>query len=317
VLSQRAYAKLMLTKFNIKNDVYKMQQALPTLDKRDTARLFRERLEMAMDRAGLSRSALAKRIGVDRSTLSQILSDDGVRLPRADTVAALAVTLQVSLDWLLGLAEEGQFTADIMERSPEISPHARTVVDENLVRWHADAVGYKIRYVPTSLPDQVKIAEVIQYEYLETDSDTTIQAIRRSRDRLDYVRQPGTDVEVCTSVQALRDFADGTGVWRDLPTEVRRRQLAHIADLIDELYPSVRWYLFDGVRDYAIPVTIFGPKRAAIYAGNMYIVFTTTEHIRALTRRFDELIRHAVVHAHEVPAYARTLIERLDAGETA
>lgn len=291
-----------------------MQQSVQLHDKRDVARLFRERLETAMERAGLSRSAVARRIGVDRSTLSQILSDEGVRLPRADTVAALAVTLQVSLDWLLGLAEEGQFTADIMERSPEISPHNRTVADENLLRWHAEAAGYKIRYVPSGLPDQVKIPEVIEHEYLETGATTADQAIRRSRDRLDYVRQPETDVEICTSIQSLQDFADGTGVWRALPTEVRRRQLTHIAELVDELYPSVRWYLFDGVRDYAIPVTIFGPKRAAIYAGNMYIVFTTTEHIRVLTRRFDDLIRHAVVHAHEIPTYARTLIERLDKG---
>ena len=290
-----------------------MQHTLQPQDKRDVARLFRERLEAAMERAGLSRSAVAKRIGVDRSTLSQILSDEGVRLPRADTVAALAVTLQVSLDWLLGLAEEGQFTADIMERSPEISPHNRNAADENLLRWHAEAAGYKVRYVPSSLPDQVKIPEVTAYEF-QTDAWTADQAIRRSRDRLEYVRQPETDVEICTSVQAMRDFADGTGIWRDLPVEIRRQQLTHIADLIDELYPSVRWYLFDGVRDYAIPVTIFGPKRAAIYAGDMYIVFTTTEHIRVLTRRFDELIRHAVVHAHEIPAYMRTLIDRLDKG---
>lgn len=294
-----------------------MQHTLQPQDKRDVARLFRERLETAMERAGLSRSAVARRIGVDRSTLSQILSDDGVRLPRADTVAALAVTLQVSLDWLLGLAEEGQFTADIMERSPEISPHSRTEVDENLLRWHAEATGYKIRYIPSGLPDQVKLPEISAFEYLETGAITADQAIRRSRDRLEYVRQPETDVEICTSVQSLRDFAEGTGVWRDLPLEIRRRQLTHIADLIDELYPSVRWYLFDGARDYAIPVTIFGPKRAAIYAGNMYIVFTTTEHIRVLTRRFDDLIRHAVVHAHEIPAFARTLIERVDEGKAA
>ncbi|WP_420565967.1 helix-turn-helix domain-containing protein [Thalassobaculum sp.] len=291
-----------------------MQHSLQPADKRDVARLFRERLAVAMDRAGLSRSAVAKRIGVDRSTLSQILSDEGVRLPRADTVASLAVTLQVSLDWLLGLAEEGQFTADIMERSPEISPHNRTVADENLLRWHAEAAGYKIRYVPTSLPDQVKIPEVIAYEYQEPGGSLADQAMRRSRDRLEYVRQPETDVEICTSIQCVRDFADGSGIWRDLPLEVRRRQLTHIADLVDELYPSVRWVLFDGVRDYAIPVTIFGPKRAAIYAGDMYIVFTTTEHIRVLTRRFDELIRHAVVHAHEIPAYMRTLIDRIDKG---
>jgi transcriptional regulator with XRE-family HTH domain len=281
--------------------------------KRDVARLFRERLEEAMSRAGMTRAAVARRIGIDRSTLSQILSDDGLRLPRADTVAALAVTLQVSLDWLLGLAEEGQFTADILERSPEITPRTRSPSDENLLRWHAEAVGYKIRYVPTGLPDQVKIPEVTAHEYRGMGDSSPDQAMQRARDRLDYVRQPETDVEICTSVQTLEDFAFGHGIWKELPPDVRRAQIEHIAGLTQELYPTVRWVLFDGVQDYAIPVTIFGPKRAAIYAGNMYIVFTTTEHIRVLTRRFDDLIRNAVVHAHEIPDFARALLKRMEA----
>ena len=88
----------------------------------------------------------------------------------------------------------------------------------------------------------------------------------------------------------------------------------HIADLIDELYPSLRWYLYDGRPEYAVPVTIFGPKRAALYAGNMYLVFTTTEHIRVLTRRFDDLIRRAVIQAHEVPAFVRRQIAELKGG---
>src|SRR3546814_17966479 len=91
-------------------------------DKRFTVQLFRERLEQAMDRAGTSRAELARRIGVDRSTLSQILSRDSVRLPRADTVAPMAGTLPVSLDWLLGLSEGHQLCADILAPAPALPP---------------------------------------------------------------------------------------------------------------------------------------------------------------------------------------------------
>jgi hypothetical protein len=137
------------------------------------------------------------------------------------------------------------------------------------------------------------------------------QAMRRSLDRLDYARQPETDIEICTSIQMLRGFVLGQGIWEDLDIEIRIRQLTHIADLIDELYPSLRWYLYDGRSEYAVPVTIFGPKRAALYVGNMYLVFTTTDHIRVLTRRFDDLIRRAVIQAHEVPAFVRRQIDEL------
>lgn len=267
-----------------------------------------------MDRAGMTRAALARRIGVDRSTLSQILSAEAVRLPRADTAAAMAVALQVSLDWLMGLSGEEQYGADILERAPEISHRVRAPEDENLRRWYQEAAGYKIRYVPSNLPDPVKIDEIVAFEYREAEAQRTDQAIRRTRDQLDYARQPETDVEIVSSIQGLREFALGHGIWQTLPAEVRCQQLQHIADLVDELYPSLRWFLYDASTNYAAPVTIFGPQRAALYAGNMYLVFTTTEHIRALTRRFDDLIRRAVVQAHEIPSFARDLVAAFDRG---
>ena len=65
--------------------------------------------------------------------------------------------------------------------------------------------------------------------------------------------------------------------------------------LVDELYPTFRWFLFDGSRRYAAPVTVFGPKRAALYLGQLYLVLTSAEHVRTLSRHFDSLIRDADV----------------------
>ena len=60
------------------------------VDKRDRAALFRTRLATAIALAGSSQSKLARDTGVDRSTLSQLLRDDGARLPNAQLVAACA-----------------------------------------------------------------------------------------------------------------------------------------------------------------------------------------------------------------------------------
>jgi hypothetical protein len=77
--------------------------------------------------------------------------------------------------------------------------------------------------------------------------------------------------------------------------------------LLDELYPTFRWFLYDGLKRYSAPLTIFGPKRVAIYLGNMYFVFNSTEHIRVLTRHFDELIRVAVVQPPDVIDFLKKL----------
>src|SRR3546814_2183046 len=103
----------------------------------------------------------------------------------------------------------------ICRRAPE---------DEDLRRWYAEASGYKIRYVPTNLPDPLKIPEVVEHEYREAQGLTPDQAMRRSLDRLDYARQPETDIEICTSIQMIRGFVLGQGIWEELDREVRIRQ---------------------------------------------------------------------------------------------
>jgi hypothetical protein len=84
-----------------------------------------------------------------------------------------------------------------------------------------------------------------------------------------------------------------------------------MANLLDDLYPSFRLYLYDGRARYSVPYTIFGTIRAAIYVGDMYLVLNATDSVRTLTRHFDTLIRAAVVNAHEAAAFARELAGHL------
>ena len=277
------------------------------LDRRDFARAFRDRLVEALDRAGMSRAALARSVGIDRSTLSLLLSDETDRLPRADTAAAIANALQVSLDWLLGLSNEADLGADIHPETLEIAPSSQTPLDERLNRWLEEAVGYKIRYVPTTIPDLAKTDSVLQHEYRHFAVKSADQAIALSQRKLAFARLPETDMEICTPLQAITGFAHGQGMWSALPRAARLAQLDRLIALVQELYPTLRLYLFDGLTHYSVPYTIFGPKRVAIYAGQMYLVFNTQEHIRVLTRHFDDLVRAAVVNSAGAGGYLRRL----------
>jgi transcriptional regulator with XRE-family HTH domain len=280
------------------------------MNKRDISRVFRARLLEENARRQLSSAQLAGRAGVDRSTLTQLLTGAGTRLPRADTVAAVASVLQVSLDWLLGLSGEERLGAVVLEESLQITPRASSPVDKDLTRWHEEAAGYKIRYVPSSLPDLLKIEEIMRHEYRDYTVKTADQAIAASHDRLAYARLPETDVEICLALQALEDFARGSGIWVGLDLEVRRKQLLHMSEVLHAQYPSLRLYLFDGREYYSVPYTVFGPLRASIFVGQMYFVFNTTEHIRALARHFDDLIKAAVVQASDASGFMRELCDR-------
>ena len=284
------------------------------MDRREVASQFRARLAEAMQRAGISQSLLARRIGVDRSTLSQLLSGDSDRLPRADTVAGLAGQLQVSLDWLLGLSQERRLGAEILHESLEIAPSPDAPVNPGLEGWFEEAVGYKIRHVPTTLPDLFKTDEVLRHEYRDFAGLSTDAAIAASQGELAYSRQVDTDTEICAPLQDFQTFARGEGLWRDLDSAARRRQIERLGGLSEELYPGLRLYLYDGLTHYAVPYTIFGPQRVALYAGQLYLVFNTTEHIHTFNRHFDDLIRAAVVQPTEVAGFFAELRGEIDNG---
>jgi len=277
------------------------------MDRRELNRLFRTRLAEAMDRAGINQTNLAAQTGIDRSTLSQLLSQQLDRLPRADTVAALAMALQVSLDWLLGLSHEDTLGADIRTEGLEITTSTGAPIEEGLAQWYEEAFGYKIRYVPASLPDLMNTDVVTQYQYDKSAAKNPDQVIAETVGRLEYTRLPETDVEICMPVQSIEGFARGEAQWDGLNASSRRAQLDHMSILSNELYPGLRLYFYDVQTHYSVPYTVFGNLRAAVYMGQMYFVFNTYEHIRALSRHFDSLIRATVIEAPAASGYLASL----------
>jgi transcriptional regulator with XRE-family HTH domain len=279
------------------------------MDRQHTAESFRARVLELIDRGNESRSAFAARVGMDRSTLSQLLSTDNNRLPRAETVIAIARAEQVSCDWLLGLAQDRQEGTELIRKDMEIESGAGSPMDERLARWHKEATGYKIRYIPTTLPDLLKTEEVIRYEC--PDVKEVRLSVGQVSSRLRYSRQPETEMEVCCAAQTLESFTRGEGVWRGLDRRARRAQIERMIKLTEELYPRFRWSLYDGLSHFSVPVTVFGPQRAVVYVGQLYFVFNMTDHIRVLASHFDGLVKEAVTQPTDMPAFLLELLREV------
>ena len=80
------------------------------LDARAIARVrpldcFGPRLKEAMERGDVSPQDLSRAVGMDRKRIHALRH--GSHLPNAGNLAAIAVALGVSTDWLLGIEDQG------------------------------------------------------------------------------------------------------------------------------------------------------------------------------------------------------------------
>lgn len=281
-----------------------MQQIL---DKRTRAALLRSRLMRAIERAETNQTALARAIGVDRSTISQLLKDEGARLPNAHLVGSCAQALGVSADWLLGLSERPERAADLLATSLTMTEAPRALVDEQIFAWHREAEGYKIRYVPPALPDMLKTRALLNWEYTPHLGRTTEQAINASTDRLNWMRASHSDYEIALPMSEIEAFAGATGYYAGLAPGLRRAQLDLMIGLTEALYPRLRVTLYDARRLYSAPLTVFGPLLAVLYLGRNYLAFRDSDRIAVFTAHFDHLVKEAEITARDIPDHLRRL----------
>jgi transcriptional regulator with XRE-family HTH domain len=279
------------------------------IDKRDRASLFRERLAQSMAERDVTQSGLARSVGVDRSTISQLLGDQGARLPNAQVVAECAAALGVSADWLLGLTERPERLADLLATSLTMTEAPRALVDETIFGWHQEAAGYKIRHVPATLPDMLKTRAMLRWEYEPQLGRTADQAIGASEDRLHLMRRSGSDYEIALPQHELLSFVRAEGYYAGLPATIRRDQIARLRELYIQLYPSLRIYVFDARRVFSAPVTIFGPLLAVLYLGRHYIAFRDNARVTSFSAHFDWLVRESETGARDFNRLIAALVE--------
>ncbi len=284
---------------------------MDSVDKRDRAALFRQRLARAMRDRTSNQSALARQIGVDRSTVSQLLRDGGARLPNAQLVAECARVLGVSADWLLGLSERPERTADILAASVMVTKAPRALIDEQIFDWHREASGYKIRHVPASLPDMLKTDDMLAWEYTPHLGRSAQQAIGATRDRLNWMRANRSDYEIAMPLHEMRAFARAQGYYEGLPAGIRRAQLERFLALNDQLFPGLRLFLYDARRVWSAPITVFGPQLAVLYLGHDYLAFRDSPKVQGFVRHFDWLVRESEVSDRDFPNAIRALLDEV------
>ena len=268
--------------------------------KRDRVDLFRSRLEGATTTVGMSKSELARATGVDRSTIGQLFKKDLTRLPNAQLAADIAGALGVSLDWLMGLSNRPERPAAILASAISVAQAERASSGAQILDWHRESAGSKIRHVPATLPEMLKTEDFIEWEYTTLSPEAVEQVKSEAKGRLDWVMSGEADYEIAMPMHEVTSLAQGSGYYEGLSAAQRQEQLRVIAQHAVDLYPRLRLFLFDAHALYSAPVTIFSNDLAILYVGQCYIALRERQRIMALTDHFDWLVRLCAVGSRDV-----------------
>ena len=261
-----------------------------------------------MSAVGMSKSELARATSVDRSTIGQLFKSDLPRMPNAQLAADIASTLGVSTDWLLGLTNQPDKPVDILASALSLSPAKRTSADMQILDWHRETAGSKVRHVPATLPEMLKTDHMLAWEYSSIPSDVAEQVRTSAKAQFEWVKSGGADYEIAMPAHELTACAEGSGYYATLEPEHRAEQLSLLVQRVDAMFPRLRLFVFDAHQLYSAPVTIFGNRLAILYVGQCYLALREQQRVLALTDHFDWLIRGSTIDARDASQYIRSLM---------
>ncbi|MEM9240535.1 MAG: helix-turn-helix transcriptional regulator [Pseudomonadota bacterium] len=268
--------------------------------KRDRVDLFRNRLEEATVIAGVSKSELARATGVDRSTIGQLFKNDVPRLPNAQLAADIAESLGVSLDWLMGLSNRPEKPAAIVASAISLDRAERASTGDQILNWHRETAGGKIRHVPATLPEMLKTADVIAWEYSLLREDVIRDVQKQSQLQLEWLVAGEADYEIAVPLHEVTSLANGSGYYEGLEKNVRLNQLSEMAQTAEALYPRLRLYLYDAHALYSAPATVFANDIAVVYVGQCCIALRERKRVMAVAEHFDWLVKKCTVSSRDV-----------------
>ena len=266
------------------------------MDKRELSLIFRDRFRCILEEVVDVLAGFLRRAVIDRSALSLLRDPKQDRLPRAETLRRIAEATGVSVDWLLGLENSREGRQQMTESNALLSADWQDG-SSPLSRWHVEAEGRKLRYVPAGLPDMLSLPLE-----MAAGGSGSVEKVLTGFD-LDEM-----DLEIAMPQQTLAAFANRRGIWADRRVEDVTALIEHICETCERHYPALRLHLFDGSQIFSAAFTVFGRMRASVYVGGAYISVTGPAEVRYFSKRFDELVRNAVVTPDALPDHLRKLI---------
>jgi transcriptional regulator with XRE-family HTH domain len=194
---------------------------------------FVARLRSAMQENAITAAELARRTGLSKAAISQLMSERTGRLPNSYSIYMLARSLNRTVDYFLGSA------VDLGE--------VQTTVFADLHDDTLDALDRLCREVmlapdagpcvlmADTLPDYLKTAATLEAEY-GTGAAIAAHATRIEAIRSTPARPAGL---VLCDPGVIVQLVRGGGLYRGMDTGARRNQIALMVDFFEARFPDL------------------------------------------------------------------------------
>jgi transcriptional regulator with XRE-family HTH domain len=121
--------------------------------------IYFKRIGEARKKAGLSKSEMARTLGVTPQTYQRY---ESTRMPGADILAGMAKVLNISVDWLLGIVEDYESTSSTPNSCRECYLKDLKIKILNL---KIDSLEIEKEYLRASNDEALKIINNVKPEY--------------------------------------------------------------------------------------------------------------------------------------------------------
>lgn len=196
---------------------------------------FVDRLRRAMHDNAISAAELARKTGLSKAAISQLLSDKTARLPNSYSIYNLARALNRNVDYFLG--------SSVRLVGSRTSLH---------VDFHEDALGNILRLcrevvlqpdgpgtvlIADTLPDFAKTEQTLAAE-LGPSVTVSEHAARMAELRAGCERRRINGIMLCDSA-VMMQLIRGTGLYRTLDDHARQSQIALMVEFFELRFPDL------------------------------------------------------------------------------
>jgi transcriptional regulator with XRE-family HTH domain len=252
--------------------------------------LFVERMRTAMQDNGISAASLARRTGLSKAAISQLMSNKKARLPNSFTIYSLARVLNRNVDYFLGTTSPlaGERATFAIELYHNGFANAERLFQETIFSGSVT----DLTLVCDTIPDFLKTEALLVAEY--GPRPEVLAHARRMADQLARHAHAKVQGLVLCDTAVVYQLVKGIGLYRALPEADRAAQLGLLTSYFEDRFPDIYCTIVQYRQHQLSPVMMYDRSVLVVPMFGWHMQITHSAMYRELSENAQNAARKGV-----------------------